>query len=197
MITEKPFLLILLILLAALALSRYLRPLLNPLLKRFSKTLPSDLKGPFESGTKLPLSLLIFFAACHIGLNLAPLESKYKLFLELPLKSVLALGLLLLSWRLLDLLEGLISLKLKEGEEAAETKLPSSSDSITKHLLPYYSKRVLKILITVIGVLLFLQNTGFNVNSILAGLGIGGYCCGLSCKRDPWQFFWWLYSDGR
>ena len=188
MITEKPFLLILLILLAALVLSRYLRPLLNPLLKRFSKTLPPDLKEPFESGTKLPLSLLIFFVTCRIGFSFAPLESKYSLFLKLPLKSVLALGLLLLSWRLLDLLEGLISLKLKEGEEAAQEKPASSSDSITKHLLPY-SKRVLKILITVIAVLLFLQNTGFNVNSILAGLGIGGIAVALAAKETLGNFF--------
>ena len=191
MILEKPFFLILLIFVCALAFARYLRPLFKLLLssfllKRFFKTLPPDLREPFEGGAKLPLSLLIFWAVCQIGSNLAPLETKHMLFLELPLKSVLALSLLLLSWRLLDLLEGFISLKLKEEAIAASSS--DSSDSITRHLLPY-SKRVFKILIAVIAVLLFLQNTGFNVSSILAGLGIGGIAVALAAKETLGNFF--------
>ncbi len=180
----NPFLLISLIVLTGLALARYLRPLLNSLLKKLSKPLPEEVRKCLLGQSKTAYSLLILWMVCSVGFSFVSVEEKWQIFLYQPLKLILAYALLLLSWQFLDILEQIIVLNLKNRD----TSQSKHSDSITKHLLPY-SKKILKILVAVVSVLIFLQNSGFNVTSLLASLGIGGIAIALAAKETLSNFF--------
>lgn len=185
MADNSPFFIIIIVL-TGLASSRYiLGPVLNMFFKRLSKLFPEKLGKHLFDQSKTPYSLLVFWLICSVGFSLISVEEKWQAFLYQPLKVILAYSLLLLSWQFLDVLEKLIALNLKEKNDKAKVKY---ADSITKHLLPY-TKRILKILIAIISVLLLLQNSGFNVTSLLASLGIGGVAIALAAKDTLSNFF--------
>lgn len=169
---------ILAVVLVGLALSRYLRPLIGLMIKNLSKLFPEKVQPVLADQSKTAYSLLILWLVCQMGFSLVPVEEQWEIFLYPPLKVVLAYSLLLLIWQLLDLLEQLIVSKLKD----------QNTDSITKHLLPY-SKKILKVLSAIIIVLIFLQNSGLNVSSLLASLGIGGIAIALAAKETLSNFF--------
>jgi MscS family membrane protein len=60
--------------------------------------------------------------------------------------------------------------------------------SMNSHLLPFF-KKSLRVFIVVFGALLILQNLGFNVMSILAGLGLGGLAFALAAKDTAANLF--------
>ena len=174
-----------------LILSRYLRPVIGTLIHRLSKIFPEEIRQCLLEQSKTAYSLLILWAVCHIGFQFVSVEAKWQIFLFPPLKVILAYSLLLLSWQFLDLFEKFISLNLvgKNDPPQASNQITTKPDgSITKHLLPY-SKKVLKGLITIAVILLFLQNSGFNVTSLLASLGIGGIAIALAAKETLSNFF--------
>ena len=172
---------ILLVAAAGLILSRYLSPVIRLFIKKISKILPEKVRPSLLNQPKTAYSLLILWAVCHIGFLFVSVDEKWQIFLYPPLKLILAYSLLLISWQFLDILEQFIALKLEQKKE----QLPGS---ITKHLLPY-SKKILKTLITIVMVLIFLQNSGFNVTSLLASLGIGGIAIALAAKETLSNFF--------
>lgn len=183
---DNTFLFILIVILAGIS-SQYLsRPILNILLRKFSSLfLPKELGKYLLEQSKAPVTLLVLWLVCSVGFSLISVEEKWRVFLHQPLKVILAYSLLVLSWQFLDLLEQFIILNLRKKNDKAGLK---HTDSITKHLLPY-SKRILKILIAVVSVLLLLQNSGFNVTSLLASLGIGGVAIALAAKETLSNFF--------
>lgn len=63
-----------------------------------------------------------------------------------------------------------------------------TESTLDDQLVPLVN-RTLKILIVVAGVLLAIQNLGFNVMSVLAGLGIGGLAFALAAKDTVANFF--------
>ena len=175
--------LILLTVLSALFLARYLSPLFKLVMQRISVLFPKEIGQEILNQSKAPYSLLIFWLVCHIGFHFISVSEKWEIFLYPPLKVVLVYSFLLFIWQFLDLFEKLIVLNLQKSKGEAK-----SDDSITKHLLPY-SKKILKILLAVIFVLLLLQNSGFNVTSLLASLGIGGVAIALAAKETLSNFF--------
>ena len=179
--TNNSLIFILIIALTGLILARYLRPVIGLFIRRFSRFFPEEARQCLLDQSKAAYSLLILWFVCSVGFQFVSVEEKWQVFLYQPLKVILAYSLLLISWQFLDILEKLIALNLRaEGD--------SSTDSITKHLLPY-SKKILKILIGIIVVLIFLQNSGFNVTSLLASLGIGGVAVALAAKETLGNFF--------
>lgn len=56
-----------------------------------------------------------------------------------------------------------------------------TENTLDDQLAPFATK-TLKVLVVVLGVLLFLQNTGVNVVSLLAGLGLGGLALALAAQ---------------
>ena len=182
---------ILIIVSAGLILSRYLRPVVGVLIQRLSTLFPEEVRQCLLKQSKSAYSLLILWAVCHIGFQFVSVEEKWQIFLYPPLKVILAYSLLLLSWQFLDLFEKFISLNLEGKHDQTETRNQikvNPTGSIKKHLLPY-SKKVLKVLITIAVILIFLQNSGFNVTSLLASLGIGGIAIALAAKDTLSNFF--------
>ena len=183
--TNYPLFSVLIIVLAGFLSARYSRPLIALVIKRFSKTLPEEIGKWLSQQPKTAYSLLILWLIGHIGFKFLSLKEQWDVFLYPPLTVILAFSLIQISWQFLDLFEKIISLK---WEEKSRQKKEQSSISITKHLLPY-SKKIVKSLIAIVAVLIFLQNSGINVSSLLAGLGIGGIAIALAAKETLGDFF--------
>ena len=167
----------------AIFTARYSKPIVKSLIKRLAEFLPEFLQPVLKEQSQTPYSLLILWLVCSLGFQLISVEQKWEVFLSSPLKVILAYSLLFLSWQFLDILEKFITFRLSEADPSS-----TKSDSITKHLVPY-SKKILKVLITVIVILTFLQNSGVNVTSLLASLGIGGIAIALASKETLSNFF--------
>ena len=178
--TNNSFFLIAAVVVLGLFFARYCRLILTALFKKVSQFFPEEIREHLFEQNKSAQSLLIFWFVCSVGFHLVPVEEKWQVFLYQPLKVILAYSLILLSYQILDISERFIALHLSDDR--------TRSDSITTHLLPY-SKKILKILVTIIAGLLFLQNSGFNVTSLLAGLGIGGVAIALAAKETLGHFF--------
>lgn len=161
-----------------LFLSRYSRPLISLLLKKLSLLLPEDSREAFLNQSRLPWSLLILWLVCYLGFSLVLIDPRWGVFLYSPLKVILAYSLILLCWQLLDIGEDFLARNMS-GDLAG---------SFTRHFLPY-SVKILKVLVGLVAVLLFLQNSGLNVTSLLAGLGIGGVAIALAAKETLGNFF--------
>lgn len=172
---------ILTVALVGLILSRYLRPLIRLLIKKLSKLLPEKMQALALNHPTTAYSLLILWLVCYIGFSFIVVDEKWHIFLYPPLKLILAYSILLISWQFLDLLEKYISLNIQEKKD-------QQANAITKHILPY-SRKILKGLISITLILIFLQNSGFNVTSLLASLGIGGIAIALAAKETLSNFF--------
>ena len=178
---DYPIVSILTVVFTGWAVARYSKPWLNIVLKRMARLFPKELEADIAGQAKAPYSLLIFWGIGQAGFQFVSVGEKWKMFLYQPLKVILAYSLLLLCWRFLDILEKYIALYLEKNKTG-------SVDSITKNILPY-SKKILKILTALISILLLLQNSGFNVTSLLAGLGLGGIAIALAAKETLSNFF--------
>ena len=181
--TNHSLLLIFIILSIGLFLARYLRPVFGMLIKRLSQIFPEEIRPSLLDQPKTAYSLLILWTVCSIGFQFVSVGEKWQVFLYQPLKVILAFSLIQLSWQFIDILEKFIILSLQSSRATTH-----SADSVTKHLLPY-SKKIFKTLLAVIAVLMLLQNSGFNVTSLLAGLGIGGIAIALAAKETLSNFF--------
>ena len=172
----------LIVILTALLLARYLRPIVYLSIKRLFSFLPENIQKELVEDNKISFSLFIFWLVCKAGFHFVPVEAKWDSFISAPLKFILTVSLLLLVWNFIDILEHSIQAGLNKRESS------SSKDSITKNILPY-SKKIIKTLVAVIAALVFLQNIGFNVTSLLASLGIGGLALALAAKETLSNFF--------
>ncbi|MEO0334879.1 MAG: mechanosensitive ion channel family protein, partial [Pseudomonadota bacterium] len=73
-------------------------------------------------------------------------------------------------------------------EAALDRWAASTENELDDHLMPLVSKTV-RVITVVFGVLLVIQNLGFNVMSLLAGLGLGGLAFALAAKDTAANFF--------
>ena len=169
---------VLAVVLIALFVARYKKLFLNFIFKIFFKKLPQNIKEVLVTKNQPAYFLILLSVVCALGFQVIGVKPSWELFLIHPIKFIFVIGLLLFVWGLIDILVNLISDRFND----------SPSDSITKNILPY-SKKILKVFVGIIIVLIFLQNIGFNVNSLLASLGIGGVALALASKESLSHFF--------
>jgi len=118
-----------------------------------------------------PLGWLIVLTGAHFAWRL--LGSRYPAMLDPGLKAFAALATLIVSWcafRLVDV--GFLMM----AERAARTE-----SRFDDQLVPLLRKSS-KIFVGVIATLVAVQNLGFSVSGLLAGLGIGGLAFALAAK---------------
>lgn len=117
-----------------------------------------------------PLRLVITIAAIWLAFSPFEVPANYQ---NLVNNLMLVLTAILVTFVLLKLVDLLIAV-IKPRVQATESKLDDQ-------LLPIVAK-TLKIFILVVAVLVMMQNLGYNVTSILAGLGIGGLAVALAAQ---------------
>ena len=116
---------------------------------------------------RLAVSIAIFyFGSLALGLS-APAEAA----VVVVAKVVTVLAFTWLAVRMVDLFSDFI-----------DRRLDARGDASAKTLVPM-GRRVAKIFVLAVAVLSLLQNLGFNITGLLAGLGIGGLAVALAAQK--------------
>lgn len=118
-----------------------------------------------------PLGGLITFGLAQVLIDALTLPEKLTKYLF----ALVSLGMAFYAIYLCYLAVDAVGMKVRDWAE----KTPGTMDD---QLVPFATKS-LKVLVVVLGVLVFLQNMGFNVVSLLAGLSLGGLALALAAQE--------------
>lgn len=88
---------------------------------------------------------------------------------------------LVVTWLIARLLEALI-------DEYLTPIVEQSESDVDDQLLPV-ARKIIKYAIWILGIIIALNNAGFNVGAVLAGLGIGGLALAMAAKDTVANFF--------
>lgn len=120
-----------------------------------------------------PIMFLLILLGAYIGLSLLPASDKLSSALEHVFIVLKACSVWVVIWVLLIMTDGFAERFIKRAE-GTESKL---DDMLT----PIIATTV-KILLIAIGILMILQNLGYSITSLVAGLGLGGAAIALAAK---------------
>lgn len=174
---NKAVLELLLFFVFGILIARFSTPFIHKYFRHMKKFFSREVHEKILSGSKLPFTLMIMCGIWYMGLHFNPLKPEWRVFLMQPIRLLISYSLILLLYQFLDIFEIYITRLIKKGE-----------DSLHRQIIPY-CKKILKIFIAVMAVLIVLQNAGFNVTAILAGLGIGGVAVALGAKETLSNIF--------
>lgn len=168
---------LILLVLAAFVLSwiavRVLQALLRPLVARTSTTADDRIVG----AAIVPLRCLLALGVVRLGSLALELPTPAHQFVS---NALMALAVLTAAWlalRLVDTVSSLIAEHLMQiGRPQATAILP-------------LGRRVVKVFLGAIALLLLLQNLGFNVTGLIAGLGVGGLAIALAAQKSIANLF--------
>lgn len=164
------------ILLVTVVLRRFVLNLVFKALKRISSRTVSTLDDKLFAGLQSPLSAFILVLGTFLALallNLDPQIDRVVLWIfQITVMTVIFWGFLRISDIIADHLH----------EQAKDKSL-----GITP-FIPLI-KKTLRVFFVVIGVILIIQNMGYSVGSLLAGLGIGGLAVALAAQDSLSNFF--------
>ncbi len=167
---------IFLIILAGLVIKLFIKLLVDTVKRLSEKTSGVWIKkiaSAFSGPTSWMAATLFWF----LTLSFLGLEGLALSFITMLIKISLSALFLWLIYRLLDVLSDYFM--------DLASKTPSTLDD---QLVPILTK-TMKIFIIIFGTLVAIQNIGFNVMSVLAGLGIGGLAFALAAKDMVANFF--------
>lgn len=164
------------ILLAAVLLRRLLVAAVFKVLKKLASRTASQLDDKLFTGLEAPLSAFLLALGTFLALailNLDPQIDRVMLWLfQVTIMTVIFWGFLRATDIVADHLH----------EQAKDKNL-----GITP-FIPLI-KKTLRVFFVVIGVILIIQNMGYSVGSLLAGLGIGGLAVALAAQDSLSNFF--------
>ncbi|MCB0364604.1 MAG: mechanosensitive ion channel [Bdellovibrionaceae bacterium] len=124
-----------------------------------------------------PMGLVLATAFGYIALQVLKFEGVALAFFVTALQILLSLCLIWAAYRFSDV----ITFTLTRVAEKTDTDLDD-------HLVPLIT-RSLRIFVVIVGTLVTIQNLGFNVMSLLAGLGLGGLAFALAAKDTAANLF--------
>ncbi|MGD0950380.1 MAG: mechanosensitive ion channel family protein [Candidatus Binatia bacterium] len=155
--------------LIAALITRLARPLVRRLRNGFEGKVDQLIIGP----VRLAIAVTIFY----LGSLLLGLALPVQAFFHGAAKALAIAALTWLALRLIDM-----------GMLKVEDRLVARGQSAAVAMLPL-GRRTAKVFLIAIAALAFLQNVGFNVGGILAGLGIGGLAVALAAQETVKNFF--------
>lgn len=176
-IENKSLFELLLFFVSGILIARISSPLIHKYFLYTKKFFSKEVHEKILSSSKLPFLLLIMCGVWYMGLHFNPLKPEWRVFLIQPIRLLIGYSLIILLYQFLDIFEIYITKLIK-----------TEQDSLHRQIIPY-CKKVLKVFIAVMAVLIVLQNAGFNVTAILAGLGIGGVAVALGAKETLSNIF--------
>lgn len=169
----------------ALAIWAIVTGLIASLAGRLAGLLGSLLKRaiPDSSGPELvqpfvrPVHLLVYAAIFQAGMQWIDPAAVPRLYLGRTVELIYALGLVWLAAGIVDL----VMLRMRVTWNGAH-------HTISRSALPLVS-RVLKVLILIVGLIGVLGSWGYNMGTLLAGLGIGGIALALAAQKTIENLF--------
>lgn len=164
------------ILLVAVLLRRLLLAAVFKVLKKLASRTSSQLDDKLFTGLEAPLSSFLLVLGTFLALailNLDPQLDRVVLWLfQITIMTVIFWGFL----RATDIVADHLHERAKEKSHGITPFIP-------------LIKKTLRVFFVVIGVILIIQNMGYSVGSLLAGLGIGGLAVALAAQDSLSNFF--------
>jgi MscS family membrane protein len=162
---------------AALFAGWAFRPLLQLIIRNLKKLSQKFHAAPDSFFSQLlslniekPLASLIIGVFWLAAIDSLEFPAKFAKYFELLAKLWIVLNLIFLCYRMVDALGFLMSRWAKRSESTADDQL-----------VPF-AKKALKVVVIILGVLVFMQNVGINVAALLAGLSLGGVALALAAQ---------------
>ncbi len=150
-------------------IGRMVRPLVIRLRNGFEERVEQLIVGPVRLGIGI---LLLYSGTLVLGLSL-PVQA----FFNDLAKAIVLAALTWLTMRLIDL-----------GVLRIEDRFAARGQAAAIAMLPL-ARRAMKVFLIAVGAVAFLQNVGFNIGGILAGLGVGGLAVALAAQETVKNFF--------
>jgi MscS family membrane protein len=144
--------------------------LVAPLREAFAAT-DTKLDGLFLKKTRRPFNWLVRLLALYLGAWILDLPDSVDRAVDL---AAITFGTLLVAWLLFRTIDVLI--------HALETYTNQTDSEIDDQLVPIV-RRILRFALVTIAILAVIQQWGYNVGSLLAGLGIGGLAFALAARN--------------
>lgn len=144
--------------------------LVAPLREAFAAT-DTKLDGLFLKKTRRPFNWLVRLLALYLGAWILDLPDSADRAVDL---AAITFGTLLVAWLLFRAIDVLI--------HALETHTNQTDSEIDDQLVPIV-RRILRFALVTIAILAVIQQWGYNVGSLLAGLGIGGLAFALAARN--------------
>lgn len=164
------------VLLATVLLRRIVITVVFKVLKRIASRTETTLDDKLFAGLQTPLSIFVLLLGTFLALallNLDPQVDRVVLWIfQITVMTIIFWGFLRTSDILADHLH----------EQAKDKSL-----GVTP-FIPLI-KKTLRVFFIIIGVILIIQNMGYSVGSLLAGLGIGGLAVALAAQESLSNFF--------
>jgi MscS family membrane protein len=164
------YLFILGVVILAMICMKFIDYLLDRKAHKWASRKDSEVYSVMVDVVRKPIRLVITIVAIWLAVSPFEVPGNYQ---NLVNNLMLVLTAILVTFVLLKLVDLLIAV-IKPRVQATESKLDDQ-------LLPIVAK-TLKIFILVVAVLVMMQNLGYNVTSLLAGLGIGGLAVALAAQ---------------
>ncbi|GBF35904.1 MscS family membrane protein [Methanofervidicoccus abyssi] len=144
-------------------------------IKRFLRDLVNKSRIKFDDilldAAEFPGMIFILAASIYLGLKFLTLPDNLHTILDNSIKVVI---ILCSTWFALNLLDDIVEYYIQPIVEASETKF---DDQLISPL-----RKLLKILIVILGILTALKTIGYDITALLAGLGIGGLAVALAAQ---------------
>ena len=155
--------------------------LFNYVIKSHVKRLVGKTKTKFDDivldALELPIILLIFIGFFYLGLRFLVLPNNIHILLDESIKIVVILcG----TWFSINFIDDIIYYYVMPLVEKSETKF---DDQIISPL-----RKLLKIIIILAGFLMALETAGYDITTLLTGLGIGGLAVALAAQDTVKNF---------
>jgi MscS family membrane protein len=158
------------VIILALILMKVIDNLLDRKIRQWAARKANQVYSVMVDVIRKPLRLVIVIVAIWVALSPFELPVHYQKLVNNLLMILTAILATIVLLKIVDLLVAII----KPRVQATESRLDDQ-------LLPILGK-ALKIFILVIAALVMMQNMGYNVTSVLAGLGIGGLAVALAAQ---------------
>lgn len=144
-------------------------------IKRFLRDLVNKSRIKFDDilldAAEFPGMIFILAVFIYLGLKFLTLPDNLHTILDNSIKVVI---ILCSTWFALNLLDDIVEYYIQPIVEASETKF---DDQLISPL-----RKLLKILIVILGILTALKTIGYDITALLAGLGIGGLAVALAAQ---------------
>jgi len=161
------------IIVATLIAQKVFQHLLLGHLKRLASRSKTDIDDAVVHAIDRPIGVLIFLVGIHIALSYLRIPEEPINFRRFSQLAILLFVTLDLTWLLIRLTE-VFALFL-------QSVVQKTDSSLDDQLVPLIRKS-LKVAVAILGFVLIIQNLGYKVTGLLAGLGIGGLALALAAQ---------------
>ena len=166
------------IILASIIIAKLLYFVVSKILKQFTKKTKTKIDDIIIDNIEEPMVFAIIIAGVWYGLNFLNLTDGLENFIEKVYYILIVFNIAWLTTRLFDALV----------KEYLQPLVEKSESDLDDQLLPIAVKSI-KIIVWTLALIVGLNNAGYDVGALIAGLGIGGLALAMAAKDSVANLF--------